>query len=96
MSTKTVARYKILRTTQVENLRGVSNFNRKTFSTLNFAQDFGTIVKALRIRIELLSRKVEFSRGLANTFIALSALSTMPLLSMQTAVTKEDEVVMRD
>ena len=47
MSTKTVARYKILLTKQVENLRALSNFNTKTFSALNFAQDFGTIVKEL-------------------------------------------------
>ena len=34
-----------LLTTQVDNLNAVSHFKHKTFSTLNYAQDFGTIVK---------------------------------------------------
>ena len=35
---------KKLLTTQVENLHEVSYYNTKTFSALNYAQDFGTIV----------------------------------------------------
>ena len=37
-----VSRYKKLLTTQVENLHAVSHFiQHKTFSALNYAQDFG-------------------------------------------------------
>ena len=39
-------RYKKLRTTQVENLHAASHFTQhKTFSALNYAQDFGNRVK---------------------------------------------------
>ena len=43
-STKSVLRYKKLLTTLVENLHAVSYYNTKTFSALNYAQDFETIV----------------------------------------------------
>ena len=64
MSTKSVARYKQLQllTTQVANLHAPSYFNTKTFTALNCAQDFGTLVKRLRIRNGLHLRKVELSR----------------------------------
>ena len=42
-----------LLTTQVENLHAVSHFKNKTFSVLNYVQDFGTIVKKLLKRIAL-------------------------------------------
>ena len=46
MSTKSVSRYKKLLTTQVENLQAVSHFiQHKTFSALNYAQDFRNRVK---------------------------------------------------
>ena len=46
MSTKSVSRYKKLLTTQVENLHAVSHVvQHKTFSALNYAQDFGNRVK---------------------------------------------------
>ena len=40
-----------LLTTHVENLHVVSHFEHETFRTLNYAQDFGTIVKDSLIRI---------------------------------------------
>ena len=49
-------------TTPVENLHAVSHFNTKTFSALNYRQDFGTIVKELGIRSGLDTGKVELSR----------------------------------
>ena len=76
--------------------RGFS-LQHKTFSALNYAQDFGTTMK------ESLKRTTN-SKGftqeksncpLSNTFMPLSALSTMSLPSVQT-VPKEVEVVMRD
>jgi len=62
MLTKSIARYKKLFTAQVENLPAVSYFNTKTSTALNWAQDFGTLVKGLRIRNVLHSSKVELSR----------------------------------
>ena len=40
-----------LLTTQIENLHAVSHFKHETFSVLNYAQDFGTIVKESLRRI---------------------------------------------
>ena len=37
--------FKALLTTQVENLHAVSHFKNETFSTLQYAMDFGTIAK---------------------------------------------------
>ena len=59
---KSVVRCKTLLTTQVQNLHVVSYYSTKTFSSLNYAQDFGTIVKWLQIRSGLHSWKVELSR----------------------------------
>ena len=95
VSTKSVSRYKKLMTTQVENLNAVSHFNTK-HCALNYAQDFETTMK------ESLKRTTN-SKGytqeksncpVSNTFMPLSALSTMSLLSVQ-KVLKEVEVVMR-
>ena len=62
MSTKSVARYEHLLTTQVENLQAVFYFNTKTFSALNYSQGFGAMVKELQIQSGLQSRKDELSR----------------------------------
>ena len=73
------------------------SLQRKTFSALNYAKDFGSTMK------ESLKRTTN-SKGctqeksncpLSNTFMPLLALSTMSLPSVQT-VPKEVEVVMRD
>ena len=46
---KVCIRYKKLLTTQVENLYAVSHFTQhKTFSTLNYAQDFGRVKESLK------------------------------------------------
>ena len=84
MSTKSVARKENLLTTQVENLQAVFYFNTKTFSALNYAQGFGAMVKELQIRSELQSRKDEYYCPMTNTFMPLSALSTMSPPSVQT------------
>ena len=84
MSTKSVARYENLLTTQVENLQVVFYFNTKTFSALNYAQGFGAMVKELQIRSGLQSRKDEYYCPVTNTFMPLSALSTMSPPSVQT------------
>ena len=98
MSTKPVSRYKKLLTTQLENLRAVSHFTQhKTFSALNYAQDFGKQSEGVA------EKNYEFEVGYtpeksncpttptSNTFMSLLALSTMSLPSVQT-MTKEDEV----
>ena len=64
MSTKSVSRYKKLLTTQVENLHAVSHvIQHKTFSALNYAQDFGNrVMESLKRTTNLNglhSRKVE-------------------------------------
>ena len=70
MSTKTVSRYKNHLTMQVENLLAVSHFiQHKTFSALNYAEDFGNTVK------ESLKRTRNSKR--TNTLMVLSAVSTV-------------------
>ena len=79
MSTKSVSRYKKLLTTQVENLHAIPHFNTKhlvlwtTPKTLE--PQWKNRLKDLGIRSGLHSQRVEFSR--ANTFMALSAVSTV-------------------
>ena len=96
-STKSVSRYKkTSNNTGGKPTRGFS-LQHKTVSALNYAQDFGTTMK------ESLKRTTN-SKGctqeksnctLSNTFMPLSALSTMSLPSVKT-VPKEVEVVMGD
>ena len=46
MSKKSVSRYEQILTTQVERLHAISHFiQHKTFSALNYAQDFGNRMK---------------------------------------------------
>ena len=105
MSTKAESRYK----RNASNNAGgnpTRNFSlrHKTFSALNYAQDFGPTgkeslkrLKRIRPRIRNSqatdSRKVELS--LVSSFIPSSELSTMSFPSVQT-VTKNDEFVKRD
>ena len=89
-----------LLTTHVEHLHAVSNFKDETFSALNYAQDFGAMVKESLKRITKWAAKYcthERSYYLVpDTSLPLSALSTMFLPAVVQSVTKEDEVVMRD
>ena len=83
-------------TTQVEKLHAVSH---ETFSTLNYAQDFGTIVKESLKRITTWAAKY-FTRDksyypVPDTSMPLSAVSTMALPAVQT-MAKEDEDLMKD
>ena len=72
-----------LLTTHVENLHVVSHFEHETFRTLNYAQDFGTIVKDSLKRITTWAAKY-FTHDKSyypfpDTFMPLSAVSTMAL-----------------
>ena len=70
MSTKSVSRYKKLLTTQVENLRAVSHFTQhKTFSALNYAQDFGNRVKEPLKRTTNLKWATLTNCPMSNTFM---------------------------
>ena len=85
-----------LLTTHVENLHVVSHFEHETFRTLNYAQDF---VKDSLKRITTWTAKY-FTHDKSyypfhDTFMPLSAVSTMAHPAVQT-VAKEDEVVMKD
>ena len=79
MSTKSVSRYKKFLKTQVENLHGIPHFDTKhlvlwtTPKTLE--PQWKNRLKDLGIRSGLHSQRVELSR--ANTFMALSAVSTV-------------------
>ena len=85
-------RYKKLPTTQVENLHAASHFTQhKTFSALNYAQDFGNRVKESLKRTTNLKWTTLTNCPMSNTFMSLLALSTMSLPLMQT-MTKEDEI----
>ena len=87
-------RYKKLPTTQVENLHAASHFTQhKTFSALNYAQDFGNRVKESLKRTTNLKWATLTNCPMPNTFMPLIALSTMSLPLVQT-MTKEDEVGM--
>ena len=86
----------------MENLHAVSHFkHRETFSTFNYAQDFGTIVKGSLNRITTWTTKFfTYEKSyypVPDTSMPLTAVSTMALPAVQT-VTKEleDEVVMKD
>ena len=74
--------------TQVENLHAISHFiQHKTFSALNYAQDFrNRMNESLKRTTNSKSRIVP-----CQILSSLSALSTMSLPSVQT-MTKEDEV----
>ena len=88
-----------LLTTQVENLHAVTHFKHETSSVLNYAQDFGTIVKeSLKRTTKWAAKYYTHDKSyypVPDTSMSLSAISTMSLPAVQT-VTKEDEVVMRD
>ena len=73
-------RYKKLPTTQVENLHAASHFTQhKTFSALNYAQDFGNRVKESLKRTTNLKWATLTNCPMSNTFMPLIALSTMSL-----------------
>ena len=73
-------RYKKLPTTQVENLHVASHFTQhKTFSALNYAQDFGNRVKESLKRTTNLKWATLTNCPMSNTFMPLIALSTMSL-----------------
>ena len=83
----------------MENLHAVSHFKHETLSALNYSQDFGTIVKESLKRITKWAAKY-FTHDrsyypVPDTFMPLSALSTMALPAVQ-SVTKEDEAVMKE
>ena len=87
-------RYKKLPTTQVENLRATSHFTQhKTFSALNYAQDFGNRLKESLKRTTNLKWATLTNCPMSNTFMPLLALSTMSLPLVQT-MTKENEIGM--
>ena len=87
-------RYKKRPTKQVENLHAASHFTQhKTFSALNYAQDFGNRVKESLKRTTNLKWATLTNCPMPNTFMPLIALSTMSLPLVQT-MTKEDEVGM--
>ena len=90
MSTKSVSKYKKLLKTQVENLHAAPHFNTKHLVLCTTPKNFRTTVKeslkrTVRVRSGLHSRKVELS-GVSNTFMPLSALSTMSHPSVQTVI----------
>ena len=77
----------------MENLHQVSYYNTKTFSALNYAQDFGTIVNWL-YRCEEGYTHEKSNCPVSKYFHAF--VSTLNYVSPIGAVTKEDEVVMGD
>ena len=81
----------------MENLQAISH---ETFSTLNYAQNFGTIVKESLKRITTWAKNY-FTHDksyypVPDTSMVFSALSTMtvPTLTAVQTMAKEDDVVM--
>ena len=81
----------------MENLHAVSHFKHEKFSTLNYAQDFGTTVKEFLRRIRTWPAKhfTHDKSPVPDISMPSTALSTMALPAVQT-MAKEDEAVMKD
>lgn len=91
--------FESLLTTQVENLHAVSHFKHETFSILQYAQDFGTIVKeSLKGQPKWAAKYYTHDKSyypVPETAMPLNAIKVMAPLPSET-IPREMEAVMKD